>query len=318
MEPLPVLHSPAPPHDRADWVARHRAPIRELLAGRGAVLVRGLAVASAGELADVAAALGVAPMTEREGFAPRMAHPRGVYSASQWPADEAMCMHHELSYAAEVPGLLMFACLRAAREGGDIAVADSQELLGRLPAAPLERFTREGWLLTRVYHEAGVAWQQAFGTGSRSAVAEYCAAAGIEHEWLPDDRLVTRQRRAAVVHHPATGRPAWCNQIAFLNEHTLDPAVREYLLDLYGALPFNTAYGDGGELERSVVDAINDAYRAGTAGEPWRDGDLLLIDNIRMAHARDPYRGEREILTMLAEPVRLTGHVLAASAAQGG
>ena len=38
-----------------------------------------------------------------------------------------------------------------------------------------------------------------------------------------------RQRRAAVVTHPVTGRRCWFNQIAFLNEWTMDRDVRDFL-----------------------------------------------------------------------------------------
>jgi Taurine catabolism dioxygenase TauD, TfdA family len=40
--------------------------------------------------------------------------------------------------------------------------------------------------------------------------------------------------------------------------------------------------------------------------EPWRDGDLLLVDNVRTAHSREPFTGPREVLVGLADPVRLT------------
>ena len=80
-----------------------------------------------------------------------------------------------------------------------------------------------------------------------------------------------------------TGRRCWFNQIAFLNEWTMDPEVREYLVDMYGAdgLPFNTRYGDGDPIGADVVEMLNEVYEAHTVREPWRAGDLLLVDNIR-------------------------------------
>ncbi|MEV4920155.1 TauD/TfdA family dioxygenase, partial [Streptomyces tirandamycinicus] len=41
--------------------------------------------------------------------------------------------------------------------------------------------------------------------------------------------------------------------------------------------------------------------------EPWQPGDLMLVDNIRTAHSREPYEGPREILVGLADPVPLSG-----------
>jgi hypothetical protein len=104
-----------------------------------------------------------------------------------------------------------------------------------------------------------------------------------------------------------TGQRCWFNQIAFLNEWTIDPEVREYLVDMYGAdgLPFNTGFGTGEPLTEGIVDVINAVYEANTVREPWQPGDLMLVDNIRTAHSREAYEGSREILVGMAEPVRL-------------
>jgi len=306
-----VLRAPAP-DDAASWAARHRTTVLRALADHGAVLLRGLAVATPGAVEAVARALGVDPAQERERFAARRTYHPGVQGSSEWPAEEPMCMHHELSYAAEVPALAVFGCLTAPREGGATAVADAQEVLRALPAGLVARFAREGWRLTRTYREVGVAWTEAFGTDDRARVAEYCAASGIEHEWLDDGALRTRQRRSAVSDHPVSGRPLWFNQIAFLNELTLDPMIREYLTDVYGAdsLPFTTTHGDGTPISAEVIATINQAYQDTTRREPWQDGDVLLVDNIRMAHSREAYGGEREIVVILGNPTRLAGHVM--------
>lgn len=310
-EALRVLDTGDGP-DPVGRAATARAAARAALAESGAVLLRGLGVRTPADVADVASALGIEAMAERESFAPRTAYPREVYSGSHWPADEPMCMHHELSYADTVPGTLVFGCLTAPGSGGRTTVADSQRVLGALPSELVAPFERHGWLLRRAYHDVGVAWPEAFGTGDRSAVDAYCAAAGIENTWLSEDRLVTRQRRAAVVRHPSTGEPCWFNQIAFLNGLTVDPAVREYLTDVYGpgGLPFDTAAGDGTPVPAAVVDGINAVYDRFTVGERWREGDVLLVDNIRTAHGREPHDGRRDIAVVLGDPIALPGHVL--------
>ena len=61
-------------------------------------------------------------------------------------------------------------------------------------------------------------------TEDRGSVESYCRANGIEFDWQPDGGLRTRQRRTAVVRHPISGALCWFNQIAFLNEWTIDPA----------------------------------------------------------------------------------------------
>jgi hypothetical protein len=218
-------------------------------------------------------------------------------------------MHHEISYGLEFPGLLLFACLEAPGSGGATALADASAVLRALPRELVSRFEREGWLLTRSYHEdIGASVEEAFGTDDRAAVERYCRRHAIECAWQSDGSLHTRQRRGAVLRHPAAGLPCWFNQIAFLNEWTMEPEVHEYLVDVYGAdgLPFNTRFGDGDPIDADVVRAINEVYDAHTVREPWQDGDLLLVDNIRTAHSREPFEGPREVLAALGDPVLRT------------
>ena len=114
---------------------------------------------------------------------------------------------------------------------------------------------------------------------------------------------------SAVVRHPLTGRRCWFNQIAFLNEWTIAPEVREYLVDVYGedGLPFNTRFGNGDPIGADVVQVINEAYEANTVRERWQAGDLLLVDNVRTAHGREPFEGPREVVVAMADAVRVTG-----------
>ena len=127
-------------------------------------------------------------------------------------------------------------------------------------------------------------WTAAFGTDNRATVEHYCRANGIEFAWQPDGGLRTRQRRSAIVRHPVTGQPCWFNQIAFLNQWTLAEDVREYLVEVYGedGLPFNTRFGNGDPIGKDIV-----------------------VDNIRTAHSREAYTGQREVLVGMADPVDL-------------
>jgi alpha-ketoglutarate-dependent taurine dioxygenase len=295
--------------DPAAWAAEHRGALRAAVLEHGALLVRGLGLADADTAAAVAGRLTDRLVGEREAFAPREPRPGGLFSTTPWQANQPMCMHHELSYTLEVPGLLLFACLTAPTAGGATAVADAPTVLSALPADLVARFEREGWMLTRSYNdEIGASVEEAFGTDDRGAVEDYCRANGIEFEWQPDGGLRTRQRRSAVVRHPVTGQRCWFNQVAFLNQWTLAEEVREYLVDVYGedGLPFNTRFGNGDPIGEDVVQVVNEVYEAHTARDPWQDGDLLLVDNIRTAHSREAYEGPREVLVGLADPTRLT------------
>jgi alpha-ketoglutarate-dependent taurine dioxygenase len=114
-------------------------------------------------------------MIEKEAFAPRRSYAEGVYSSVKWPANQPMCMHHELSYALTFPTLMLFACLTPPAAGGATALADSTAVIRALPADLVRRFEHEGWLLVRNYNdEIGASYDEAFGTADRGAVESYC------------------------------------------------------------------------------------------------------------------------------------------------
>jgi alpha-ketoglutarate-dependent taurine dioxygenase len=46
-------------------------------------------------------------------------------------------------------------------------------------------------------------------------------------------------------------------------------------------------------------------YEANTVRERWQPDDLLLVDNVRTAHGREPFDGPRDIVVGMADPVRL-------------
>jgi alpha-ketoglutarate-dependent taurine dioxygenase len=305
----PPMLRVAPTGDAPRWAAEHRDALRAVITDHGSLLVRGLGLRDAAEVAAVFQRLTTTGlMAEREAFASRQVYSEGVYSSTKWPANQQMCMHHELSYTLEFPSVMLFACLGAATSGGATGVADSPTVLEALPRDLVDRFEREGWMLVRNYNDdIGASYAEAFGTEDRGAVESYCRANAIEFEWQPDGGLRTRQRRSAVVHHPVTGQRCWFNQIAFLSEWTIDPEVREFLVDMYGAdgLPFTTRFGNGEPMTPDVVELLNEVNEAHTAREPWQAGDLMLVDNIRTAHSREPYEGPREVLVGMADAVRL-------------
>src|SRR5215471_6423325 len=123
--------------DGPRWVAEHRDDLRAAVVQHGSLLVRGLELRDAAETEAVFRRLG-SLMTEREAFAPRRRYSDAVYSASKWPPNQHMCMHHELSYAVEPPSLMLFACLVAPTSGGETPLADSPAVLRALPAELVE------------------------------------------------------------------------------------------------------------------------------------------------------------------------------------
>lgn len=302
---VPVLKAGLQGKTGPEWLAGHAADVRASVAAHGAVFVRGLRLRTVREVRAAVGALGAEPMIETEPFALRPTYEPGVYGSAKWPSDQPMCMHHELSYALRVPALLAIACLVPPDDGGVTALADGSAVLRDLDPALVDRFEQVGWELVRTHDGlVGLPWREAFGTDDRAEVDRYCAENAITAHWRPDGTLRTGRIRNAVLAHPRSGDRVWFNQIAYLSEWTLDPTVHGYLIAEFGpdGLPFTTRFGDGKPLDREKVNHINDVYQANTMREPWQAGDLLVVDNLRMAHSREPYTGPRDIVVLMADP----------------
>lgn len=297
--------TPATVHagDGPGWITEHRDELDALLLRHGALLLTGLGVHTAQDLAAVRGALGATPTAPAEDFAPRDDLGHGVYSAPSWAQDREMCLHHERSQAADHPRLLLMACPRRPERGGATLLADTRAVLDALPPDLAGRFRAGGWLLTRNFRpHFGLPWSAAFGAGTPAEVERLCAARGIRAEWLRDGTLHTTQRRPAVVAHPRTGEECWFNQVAFFSRWSLGAQERDLLLGTFGeyGIPFDTAYGDGTPLSPDDFQAILDAYDSALRRHSWRPGDLLLVDNVLTAHGREPHTGDRTVAVVMA------------------
>jgi hypothetical protein len=292
----------------AGWLNTRRAALRAELAVVGSVVIRDLPVFSPNDFAAARDAVIENRTAYREKATPRSDYGDDVFSSTDMPAEHDIRLHNENSYTMDFPGLLLFGCLVQPASGGATTVADSRDVLAGLSPGLAGRFRRLGWCLVRNYHpHMGLDWPVAFGTTNRSTVEDYCRDNEIAWRWLPGGGLTTSQQRPATIRHPMTNDEVWFNHIAFWNEYSLDPEVREVLVSSYGpaGLPFNTTYGDGSAIGADEIAEINEVYDAVQRSEPWRTGDLLLVDNILSSHGRQAYTGDRRIVVAMGEPLRV-------------
>jgi hypothetical protein len=91
----------------------------------------------------------------------------------------------------------------------------------------------------------------------------------------------------------------------FFHVSSFEAGMRNALLQEFGQydLPSNTFFGDGGVIEADVMDEIREAFERETVMFPWQRGDLLVLDNMLVAHGRTPYEGSRQILVGMAQLV---------------
>ena len=119
----------------------------------------------------------------------------------------------------------------------------------------------------------------------------------------PDGELRTRQVCQAVAVHPRTNETVWFNQAHLFHVSSLEPEIRDSLLNSSGgAPPRNAFYGDGSLIDEADLEEIRAAYQKETIVFHWQKRDILLLDNMLMAHGRKPYRGARKIVVGMGRP----------------
>jgi hypothetical protein len=197
---------------------------------------------------------------------------------------------------------ILFFCFQPSAVRGETPIADSRKVLSFLSRPTIEKFESKGIMYVRnIVQGIGLSWQEVYQTENKSEVEDYCIKNNIGFEWISDEHLRISWKRPAIQKHPVSGEEVWFNHGYFYSPYNLDPTMYE-VLSKEGNLPFCTYYGDGTSIELDVVKAIADAYDKAKISFSWIKGDLLLLDNMLMAHGRNSYEGERKILVAMNEP----------------
>jgi len=308
--PLPLVIEPATDGiDAVAWATAHRHPLRELLLRHGGILFRGFTGGSVETFRRFIAAVSAEPLPYMERSSPRHEVADQVYTSTDHPPRHPIALHNEQSYNVTWPLRIFFHCVLPPAGGGATPVADCRNVYQRISPAVRERLEERDYLYVRHFGTGmGLSWQDAFQTNDRTAVESYCADSDVEFSWGPGEELTTRQRRPVSAAHPETGEMTWFNHLTFFNVSTLDPMVAEALLSMGKEnLPNNTYYGDGAEIEPAVLDEIRAAYDVEKTAVPWQEGDIMMLDNMLVAHGREPYTPPRQIVVGMAEPWSRSG-----------
>lgn len=288
------------------WVEENRDTIREQLLTHGAVLFRGFsALREVSEFEHIIRCIGGGDLLSYSyASTPRTQVSGGIYTSTEYPADQEIRLHNEMAYARRWPMKLGFYCITAASGGGETPLADSRLIYQHIPARIRERFERLGVMYVRNYDEGlDLPWQNVFGTTEKSEAEEFCRGVGIEFEWKPGGGLRTRQVCQAALAHPVTGEQVWFNQAHLFHVSSLAKNVRTSLLGTFAEedLPRNACYGDGSRIDPEDLDTIRQAFHEQEIVFPWCSGDIVVVENMLAAHGRRPFSGPRRVVVGMAE-----------------
>jgi hypothetical protein len=315
---LPLFLEPTDPSLAEDtqlavrWFEGCRDVLDAVTTEVGAIVLRGFAIHTSADFGELIRSYPADEVGYTGGAAPRKAIEGRVYEATRAPANLRICLHQEMAYMPAYPARLAFFCKTPAATGGETILGDMREVDAHFRDGFLESLTNRGVLYRRRFRSPDLAfddpvidalyrpWADAFGTSSPPEVEKLCAALGLEAEWLEDGNVLSVNYEAsAFVRHPLTGDNVWFNQIAAQSlgpENYGEENFRRFTNAFAGGMPWFSApaYGDGEAFADEDVRSIYPIYDRLTVSFPWSHGDVMLVDNLNVAHGRNPYSGPRD------------------------
>jgi alpha-ketoglutarate-dependent taurine dioxygenase len=306
---LPFLIGPGPEASvLTEWITENRNAFESDLVRHGGILLRGFGIRTVQDFQDFMKCFDTEPLPYMFRSSPREELDKGVkniYRSTSYPNERSINMHNESSYSRVWGRKIVFCCIQPAQTGGETPIADSRKVLQDIPPALVEKFRSKGVKYRRnLMPDLGMPWQEVFQTDDKDEVIDICRRYDIRYEFLDGGRVVIEWVKPAVYRHPESREETWFNHVLFFNKFSrykeLDLPPDEFLPEEY--LTSDTFFGDGTDISYEEYRQIWTAYEKNKVAFPYQPGDILFLDNMLVAHGRNPYKGDRTIATAIIEP----------------
>lgn len=302
---FPVEATPQEPVSAAAaaaWARQHRQAIDDLLAANGAVLFRGFGLPSDAAFDQFIAAFDWPNFTYAESLsnAVRRNRTERVFTANEAPPEVSIFLHHEMAQTPIYPSRLFFFCEQPAHSGGATPICRSDWLLDRLAdeapdfvAACAEKGVRYSQTMPAVDDLAsgqGRSWGSTLSADNRATAEAKLAKLGYEWQWQADESLSVTTPVLPAIRQLQDGRQSFFNQLiaAFFG-------WKDARNDGQKAICF----GDGSPIDSTAMALAVSIAEDLTVDLQWQQGDVALVDNLRVMHGRRPFEGERRVLASL-------------------
>ncbi|GLU22302.1 hypothetical protein SLE2022_383900 [Rubroshorea leprosula] len=276
--------------------------LNSLLHKAGAVLFRGFPVATAKDFNDVVEAFGFEELPYVGGAAPRTNVVGRVFTANESPPDQKIPFHHEMAQVPEFPSKLFFFCEVEPGSGGETPIVLSHVVYERMKERYPEfvnQLEKHGLIYTRVLGEdddpsspIGRGWKSTFLTTDTSIAEERAAKLNMKLEWIEDGVKTIMGPIPAIKYDKSRQRKIWFNSM--VAAYTGWEDARN---DPVKAVTF----GDGKPLPADIIYDCLKILEEESVAIPWRKGDVLLIDNWAVLHARRSFDPPRRVLASLCK-----------------
>ncbi|KAJ9139516.1 Clavaminate synthase-like protein [Coniochaeta hoffmannii] len=301
--------------------------LSNILAKNGAIYFQNLGLKDAHEFSKFAHAFGWLPHEDIGNPVRRTILAKNVATANEGPNTQPVFPHNEFGLSPHYPAYVFFYCVSAPESGGETPINNSVILYKQLKERHpdfIEELEKKG-VKYQLFHpngprdqvaSAGTTVLQAYGHRVLDTDDTETARAKIEKEirrlptaeWVWENQseenplgdLRVWQHLPAVRNHPRTGQPAFFNNIVsrYLNAKKAGTLHPPHLTD-EGRYQPPAFYGDGSLIPSEYFETAVEIIYATRSLVTWKAGDVILLDNHAVQHAREPWTGNRKLLASL-------------------
>jgi alpha-ketoglutarate-dependent taurine dioxygenase len=305
---LPVYIATEDKKDIFHFSRENKKQINYLIHKYGGILLRNFTIRALSEFQKLSAMLVDELLSYENRSTPRHLLGGNIYTATEYPADKIIPLHSENAYTNKWPEKILFFCVIAPQEGGETPIADNRQIYKKIDPQFVKKCNEKKIMYVRNYTPGiDVSWQEVFQTQDKAVVEKYCQDNNIQYEWIHDPRTQvvfrTKQICQATLMHPQTHELVWFNQAHLFHHSALEKNDSDILQSMIDKedFPRHTLYGDGSEIEDKDLTYIRDVMHSERIEFTWKKGDVLILDNILMAHARNAFHGERKIVVCMGK-----------------
>ena len=289
----------------AEWNLKNREWVEAQLLVHGGILFRNFSLPSPADFERAAKAI-YGELFGDYGDLPKNAAGEKIYESTPYPPDQMILYHNESSHLPSWPRKISFHCVIPAKVGGCTPTFDTREVLKHIDPAVLQEFRDKGLMYVRNFSK-GVdpTWEAFFHTSDKATVEQMCRDAGSDFEWKPDGGLRVINRSKGTVKHPKTKEELFFNQVQIHHIYCVDEDTREGLRALFDDqdLPRNVYYGDGSPIPDETMQHLGEVFEKVAVRFKWQKGDMIMLDNMLVTHARDTFEGPRHIVVAMGQMI---------------
>jgi hypothetical protein len=228
--------------------------------------------------------------------------------------------HTEQAFSRIRPGILGFLCIVPALRGGETPLFDAFGAYQSLSSIAQEQL--KDCMFEKQVINLDLGGQMThFGTTDRSAIQSVCSTFRVTPTWR-GERLSFSMSGPCTIMHPFHNKTALCgfwtatSLYYFFRQYKNYPGVNPFMTHVCRIIPgrlFETVakaihpyfrkryryrFNKGGSPARvpfSILHEMQKVIWSNTTLFKWKPGDVLLVDNIAVGHARMPYTGNRMV-----------------------